>query len=33
MDTTGKKVALMVGGAVVVTLLAFAFMALVGAFL
>jgi hypothetical protein len=33
MDTTGKKVALMVGGAVVVTLLVFAFMALVGAFL
>lgn len=33
MDTTGKKVALMVGGAVAVTLLVFAFMALVGAFL
>ena len=33
MDTTGKKAALMVGGAVVVTLLVFAFMALVGAFL
>ena len=32
-DTTGKKAGLMIGGAAALTLLAFALMALVGAFL